>query len=195
MTFWAFDAVELDGGTELPGTTHAEVMAWVAAAGVRTAADTTAGLAVAATVAEAQRHVDRIAALRAALPFGIDGVLVKLNDLGEQAAAGSGSRHPHWATAYKLPAVERRTRLLEVTWSVGRAGADGRAGACRDRRRGGVRGVDRGLPHSLRPLSPLPPSGLCRALRSSRTSRPSRASRASAGVVTASTGGAGEDHR
>lgn len=122
MTFWAFGAVELDGGAELPRTTHSAVMAYVAATGVRTAGDTPAGLTVAHTLAGAQEQVDRIAALRAALPFGIDGVVVKLDDLAEQAAAGTGSRHPYWATAYKLPAVERRTRLLDVTWSVGRTG-------------------------------------------------------------------------
>ncbi|MGW0392673.1 NAD-dependent DNA ligase LigA [Streptomyces sp. NPDC003042] len=122
MTFWAFGAVELDGGEVLPRTTHAEVMAYVAAAGVRTAAATPAGLTVAATVTEVQEHVDRIAKLRTALPFGIDGVVVKLDSLAEQAAAGTGSRHPHWATAYKLAAVERRTRLLDVTWAVGRTG-------------------------------------------------------------------------
>ncbi|WP_206310661.1 NAD-dependent DNA ligase LigA [Streptomyces sp. A1547] len=128
MTFWAFGAGELDGpdGSDspavLPGSTHAEVMAFVAAAGVRTAAATPAGLTVVDTVAEVQEHVDRIAALRARLPFGIDGVVVKLDSLAEQAAAGTGSRHPHWATAYKLAAVERRTRLLDVTWAVGRTG-------------------------------------------------------------------------
>ncbi|MFG2874828.1 NAD-dependent DNA ligase LigA [Streptomyces sp. NPDC048337] len=122
MSFWAFGAVELDGGTALVGAGHAEVMERVAAAGVRTAADTPAGLTVVDTLAEVQAQVDRIAALRARLPFGIDGVVVKVNSLAEQTAAGTGSRHPHWATAYKLPAVERRTRLLEVTWSVGRTG-------------------------------------------------------------------------
>ncbi|WP_405763226.1 hypothetical protein [Streptomyces sp. NBC_00045] len=101
MTFWAFGAVELDGAV-LPDTSHAQVMAFVAAAGVQTAAATPAGLTVVATVAEVQEQVDRIAALRARLPFGIDGVVVKLDRLAEQAAAGTGSRHPHWATAYKL---------------------------------------------------------------------------------------------
>ncbi|MET9885435.1 NAD-dependent DNA ligase LigA [Streptomyces sp. NPDC006430] len=125
MTFWAFGAVELDGGASgpvLPGTTHAEVMGFVAATGVQTAAATPAGLTVVATAPEAQEQVERIAALRAGLPFGIDGVVIKLNSLTEQSAAGTGSRHPHWATAYKLAAVERRTRLLDVTWAVGRTG-------------------------------------------------------------------------
>ncbi|WP_327360705.1 hypothetical protein [Streptomyces sp. NBC_01296] len=113
MTFWAFGAVELDGPERtdgpavLPGSTHAEVMAFVAAAGVQTAAATPAGLTVVATVAEVQEHVDRIAALRARLPFGIDGVVVKLDSLAEQAAAGTGSRHPHGATAHKLTVLGR----------------------------------------------------------------------------------------
>ncbi|MFK0233973.1 NAD-dependent DNA ligase LigA [Streptomyces vinaceus] len=122
MTFWAFGAVEPDGSAVLPATSHTQVMAFVAAAGVQTAAATAAGLTVVATAAEAQEQVDRIAALRPRLPFGIDGVVVKLDSLAEQSAAGTGSRHPHWATAYKLAAVERRTRLLDVTWAVGRTG-------------------------------------------------------------------------
>ncbi|OKK22155.1 DNA ligase [Streptomyces sp. CB00455] len=122
MSFWAFGAVGQDGGDTLPGATHAELMAYLGAAGVRTAADTPAGLTVVDTIAGVQEQVDRIAALRPRLPFGIDGVVVKLNAVEEQTAAGSGSRHPHWATAYKLPAAQRRTRLLEVTWSVGRTG-------------------------------------------------------------------------
>ncbi|MFJ9339090.1 NAD-dependent DNA ligase LigA [Streptomyces sp. NPDC101733] len=123
MTFWAYGAVELDGvALADPAATHAEVMAAVAAAGVRTTADTPAGLHVVADLAEAQRKVDEIAALRPALPFGIDGVVIKADDPTEQAAAGFGSRFPHWAIAFKLPAVERRTVLKDVVWDVGRTG-------------------------------------------------------------------------
>ncbi|MFD8984446.1 NAD-dependent DNA ligase LigA [Streptomyces sp. NPDC059564] len=123
MTFWAYGAVELDGVAFAPPTaTHAEVLATVAEAGVRTTADTPAGLHVVATLTEAQRKVDEIAALRPALPFGIDGVVIKANDAAEQAAAGSGSRFPHWAIAFKLPAVERQTVLKDVVWDVGRTG-------------------------------------------------------------------------
>ncbi|MEV6575908.1 NAD-dependent DNA ligase LigA [Streptomyces sp. NPDC051577] len=122
MTFWAFGAVALDGAGALPGGRHSEVMAYVAGTGVWTAAATEAGMTVVDTIAEVQEQVGRISALRAILPFGIDGVVVKLDSTAEQAAAGTGSRHPHWATAYKPAAVERRTRLLEVTWAVGRTG-------------------------------------------------------------------------
>ncbi|MFG2617086.1 NAD-dependent DNA ligase LigA [Streptomyces sp. NPDC048507] len=123
MTFWAYGATALDGADFLPaGATHVETLAAVAAAGVRTTADTPAGLHVVASLAEAQRKVDEIAALRPVLPFGIDGVVVKANDAAERAAAGAGSRFPHWAVAFKLPAVERQTVLKGVVWDVGRTG-------------------------------------------------------------------------
>ncbi|MFD7438190.1 NAD-dependent DNA ligase LigA [Streptomyces sp. NPDC059861] len=75
-----------------------------------------------ATLTEAQQKIDHVAALRPSLPFGIDGVVVKVNDAGEQATAGFGSRSPHWAIAFKLPAVERHTVLEDVVWEVGRTG-------------------------------------------------------------------------
>ncbi|MGW6705914.1 NAD-dependent DNA ligase LigA [Streptomyces sp. NPDC054956] len=123
MTFWAYGVVELDGTAFVPaGATHAESLAAVAEAGVQTTAGTPAGLHVVATLAEAQQKVDGIAALRAGLPFGIDGVVIKANDATEQAAAGFGSRFPYWAIAFKLPAVERQTVLKDVVWDVGRTG-------------------------------------------------------------------------
>ncbi|MFH9818272.1 NAD-dependent DNA ligase LigA [Streptomyces sp. NPDC017230] len=123
MTFWAYGAVELDGVSFLPGgATHAETLAAVAAAGIQTTADSPAGLHVVADLAAAQERVDAIAAMRADLPVGIDGVVIKMNDTGEQTAAGFGSRFPHWAIAVKLPAVERQTVLEDVVWEVGRTG-------------------------------------------------------------------------
>ncbi|MFC8897178.1 NAD-dependent DNA ligase LigA [Streptomyces cinereoruber] len=123
MTFWAYGAVELDGVPFLPaGAGHAETLAAVARAGVRTTADTPAGLHTVATLDEARERIDAIAALRASLPFGIDGVVVKADSATEQATAGFGTRFPYWAVAYKLPAVERQTVLQDVFWEVGRTG-------------------------------------------------------------------------
>lgn len=123
MTFWAYGAAELDGEAFLPaGATHAEVLASVGGAGVRTTADTPAGLHVVATLDEAQQKVDEIAAMRPGLPFGIDGVVIKVNAAAEQTAAGFGSRFPHWAVAFKLPPAERQTVLQDVVWEVGRTG-------------------------------------------------------------------------
>ncbi|MFB7998911.1 NAD-dependent DNA ligase LigA [Streptomyces sp. NPDC056002] len=123
MTFWAYGAVELDAVAYLSaGATHAETLAAVAAVGIQTTADSPAGLHVVADLAAAQERVDAIAAMRAELPVGIDGVVIKMNDAAEQAAAGFGSRFPHWAIAVKLAAVERQTVLEDVAWQVGRTG-------------------------------------------------------------------------
>ncbi|MGW1496439.1 NAD-dependent DNA ligase LigA, partial [Streptomyces sp. NPDC002402] len=123
MTFFAYGAVDLPGATFLPqGASHTEILQAVANAGVQTIAATPTSVRVVATLAEAQQRVDEIAALRPSLPFEVDGVVIKANDTAEQAAAGVGSRVPHWAIAYKLPAVERMTTLKGVVWEVGRTG-------------------------------------------------------------------------
>ncbi|MFF8786882.1 NAD-dependent DNA ligase LigA [Streptomyces sp. NPDC015125] len=125
MTFFAYHAVALPLGVGKPLAavgTQAELMEQVAGAGVQTTAATVHGLRVVPTVAEAQQRVEQIAAERAALPYGIDGVVIKANSLAQQAAAGSDTRAPLWAVAYKLSAAERVTTLLDVKWSVGRTG-------------------------------------------------------------------------
>jgi len=123
MTFWAYGAVNLDGGTFLPdGVSHAEVLALLSKAGVQTTRENQAAIQYVRTVEQAQQRVEEIQAMRPQLPFGIDGVVIKANSAAEQQAAGFGSRFPHWAVAYKLPAVERTTVLLGVEWNVGRTG-------------------------------------------------------------------------
>lgn len=115
-TFYAYGVVGL------PADTHTEMMEAVAAAGVQTTAATPAGPRVCSTVEEVQRRVDEIAGLRAELPFGIDGVVIKADAVAEQEKAGFATRHPHWATAYKLAAAVRQSKLLAVEWNVGRTG-------------------------------------------------------------------------
>ncbi|MBQ0890019.1 NAD-dependent DNA ligase LigA [Streptomyces sp. RM72] len=121
-TFFAYGAVGLDGIDVLSGDTHEAVMAQVAALGVQTTSSTEVGLRVCTTLAEVQARVEEIQKLRPELPFGIDGVVIKANDFAEQKAAGFATRHPHWAIAYKLAAVEAQTRLVAVEWNVGRTG-------------------------------------------------------------------------
>jgi DNA ligase (NAD+) len=56
------------------------------------------------------------------LPYDADGIVVKLNDLGGQAKVGATAKSPRWAIAFKFVAEGSVTRLLDVTWQVGRTG-------------------------------------------------------------------------
>ena len=66
--------------------------------------------------------VKEIISERAGLPYDIDGLVVKLNSFEDQKIAGFLTKTPKWAIAYKLPAVEKTTKLLDITWQVGRTG-------------------------------------------------------------------------
>ncbi|MGV9229641.1 NAD-dependent DNA ligase LigA [Streptomyces nigra] len=101
---------------------HSDLMVQAAAYGINTTASTNVPGVTADTVEQVLARVQEIAAVRAELPFGIDGIVIKADLAADQQAAGSGSRAPRWAIAYKLPAVEKITRLLEVEWNVGRTG-------------------------------------------------------------------------
>ena len=64
-----------------------------------------------------------IGAKRADLPYEIDGVVFKVDDLGLQQALGFVSRAPRWAIAHKFPAQEELTVVLDIEFQVGRTGA------------------------------------------------------------------------
>ncbi|MEU0149989.1 NAD-dependent DNA ligase LigA [Streptomyces sp. NPDC006288] len=126
MTFFAYGALALPDSGELTATLaelpHSEVLSYVAELGVHTAADTAVAPRTVTTVEEVQAGVEDIAVKRPSLPFGIDGIVIKADLAADQRDAGSGTRAPRWAIAYKLPAVEKVTRLLDVEWNVGRTG-------------------------------------------------------------------------
>ncbi|WP_331766762.1 NAD-dependent DNA ligase LigA [Embleya sp. NBC_00896] len=127
MTFYGYVALPFPDddspfAEELRTADHSAVMARVEEFGVLTTGRTAARLRVCATVEEVQAAVDEIAALRAELPFGIDGIVIKADAAADQRDAGNGSRAPRWAIAYKLAAVHKITKLIGVDWAVGRTG-------------------------------------------------------------------------
>jgi DNA ligase (NAD+) len=127
MTFFGYGLLPLpDTDAEqterLRELSHSELMDRAAGLGVNTTAGTAVPGTTADTAEQVLARVREIAALRASLPFGIDGIVIKADLAADQRAAGSGSRAPRWAIAYKLPAVEKITRLLAVEWNVGRTG-------------------------------------------------------------------------
>ncbi|WP_083976150.1 NAD-dependent DNA ligase LigA [Kitasatospora azatica] len=116
LTFFAYGAVGVED------LDHSALLERLAVLGANTAATTAAHPARCATLAQAQQRVAEIAELRATLPFGIDGVVIKADAAADQQQAGSGSRAPRWAVARKLAAQHKVTRLLAVEWNVGRTG-------------------------------------------------------------------------
>ena len=68
------------------------------------------------------KFIEEAGANRKSLPYDIDGVVIKLNDLQEQRIMGFTAKYPRWATAYKFPAEEVLTRLEDIIFTVGRTG-------------------------------------------------------------------------
>ena len=68
-------------------------------------------------------YVEEVYARRETLPFGIDGVVIKVDDLTAQERLGSTARGPRWAVAYKFPAEQAFTRLVRIGVQVGRTGS------------------------------------------------------------------------
>ena len=60
---------------------------------------------------------------RSELPYEIDGIVIKVNDLNQQSLLGFTSKFPRWAIAYKFQAENVSTRLTDVKYQVGRTGA------------------------------------------------------------------------
>ena len=65
---------------------------------------------------------EKVRELRAKLPFDIDGIVIKLNNLREQELIGSAGKHPRYACAYKFAAEQAETKILDITVQVGRTG-------------------------------------------------------------------------
>ncbi len=59
---------------------------------------------------------------RSSLPYEIDGIVIKLDNLDDQQKLGYTAKYPKWATAYKFPALEVLTKLTDIIFTVGRTG-------------------------------------------------------------------------
>lgn len=69
-----------------------------------------------------QDFIERYQSRRDDLPYGIDGVVLKVNDLAEQQALGNTVKVPRWEIAYKFPPEEAETVVHDIEWTIGRTG-------------------------------------------------------------------------
>src|SRR6185295_17667545 len=116
LTMFCYEVGAVAGGPRL--RTHEDTLEWLRELGlpvnpeIRAIGDL-AGVFERCEEMEAQRH---------ALGYDIDGVVVKVDDLGQRAEMGFTSRAPRWAIAYKFPPEEKTTLLKDIMVSIGRTG-------------------------------------------------------------------------
>src|SRR3712207_2034601 len=67
------------------------------------------------------------------LPYETDGLVLKINSISFWEELGNTGKSPRWAVAYKFPAKQVTTKLLDITWQVGRTGKKIGRASCRER--------------------------------------------------------------
>ena len=117
LTLFCYEIGAVEGGPRL--RTHEETLAWLREL----------GFPVNPQIRGVRRSRRRVRVLRArwrrkrhSLGYDIDGVVVKVDDLGQRAEMGFTSRAPRWAIAYKFPPEEKTTILRDIMVSIGRTG-------------------------------------------------------------------------
>ncbi|MBX6395507.1 MAG: NAD-dependent DNA ligase LigA [Alicyclobacillaceae bacterium] len=121
LSLWVYAAVFEGAGEDgegLPLRTHEEVLRWLESLGF----PVNPFRRVCRTVDEVLAFVEEGAKVRAQLPYEIDGMVVKVNDLRQQERLGATAKSPRWAIAYKFAAEQAETRVLDIEVSVGRTG-------------------------------------------------------------------------
>ncbi|HMC53155.1 MAG TPA: NAD-dependent DNA ligase LigA, partial [Acidimicrobiales bacterium] len=116
LSFWTYALGDVKGGPRL--TTHHETLGYLGTAGLPVNPE----VKVLETLEEVHDFCSHWLAHRHDLPYEIDGVVVKVDDLSQRAELGATSKAPRWAVAYKFPPEERTTLLKDIMVSIGRTG-------------------------------------------------------------------------
>lgn len=74
------------------------------------------------SIVEVLEYIEYWTDKRETLPYDIDGIVIKVNDINSQKKLGFTAKYPKWAVAYKFPALEVTTKLQDVIFTVGRTG-------------------------------------------------------------------------
>lgn len=118
LTFLGYSLGAASWGTVPAPATHAELMHLLAGYGFATPP----GGAVCHSLEDVEAYVERVREQRADYPMQIDGAVAKVNDLEAQTALGYTARSPRFAVAFKFPAEQAETVLLDIEVQVGRTG-------------------------------------------------------------------------
>lgn len=73
-------------------------------------------------IGEVLEFINEVSEIRDELPYDIDGIVIKVDDIRMQENLGYTARSPKWATAYKFPALKVTTKLTDIVFTVGRTG-------------------------------------------------------------------------
>ena len=99
-------------------TTHSDAIDYMKKLGFKTNPNNR----LVSSIKDVIEFIEEKGQIRPELPYDIDGVVVKVNDLKQQQKLGYTAKYPKWATAYKFPAVEVLTKLTDIIFTVGRTG-------------------------------------------------------------------------
>ena len=105
--------------SDVAGTTHSGALEWLARQGL----PVHGRQKICRDLTEIRSALRDLESTRAALPFDIDGAVIKVNHFDQQAALGRTAKFPRWAVAFKFAAEQAQTRLLDIVVQVGRTGA------------------------------------------------------------------------
>ncbi|WP_088005750.1 NAD-dependent DNA ligase LigA [Indiicoccus explosivorum] len=106
-------------GSDLPVVGHEDTLRYLEKLGLRINPERE----VCSSVEEVQAYIEKWTEKRNDLSYEIDGIVIKVDLYEQQEELGFTAKSPRWATAYKFPAEEVVTKLLDIELSVGRTGA------------------------------------------------------------------------
>ncbi|HUS61954.1 MAG TPA: NAD-dependent DNA ligase LigA, partial [Acidimicrobiales bacterium] len=116
LAMWTYQLGAVEGAPDF--ATHHDTLEWMQGMGLPVNPEITR----LGTLQEVYEFAKRWQDHRHDLPYEIDGVVVKVDDLRLRQELGATSKAPRWAIAYKLPPEERTTKLLDIMVSIGRTG-------------------------------------------------------------------------
>ena len=105
-------------GNEIAPTSHTNTLDTIKELGFTVLKDR----ACISTYEEIISHIEYLGSMRDTLPYDIDGVVIKIDNLADRVKIGEGTNTPKWAVAYKFPPEEKQTKLVDITIAVGRTG-------------------------------------------------------------------------